>query len=77
MLVTIFFGLGNVCGWSISQFDATRAYALSKLANVLHTKELSSRLQVSFSPSSLSLTLIFILQLISLSPPPPKINNSN
>ncbi|CDY10985.1 BnaA03g46440D [Brassica napus] len=27
------------------QFDATRAYALSKLANVLHTKELSSRLQ--------------------------------
>ncbi|XP_010529658.1 PREDICTED: short-chain dehydrogenase TIC 32, chloroplastic-like isoform X2 [Tarenaya hassleriana] len=27
------------------QFDATRAYALSKLANVLHTKELSSFLQ--------------------------------
>ncbi|CAN8230784.1 unnamed protein product [Cochlearia groenlandica] len=27
------------------EFDATRAYALSKLANVLHTKELSSRLK--------------------------------
>ncbi|XP_010538849.1 PREDICTED: short-chain dehydrogenase TIC 32, chloroplastic-like isoform X1 [Tarenaya hassleriana] len=29
------------------QFDPTRAYALSKLANVLHTKELSSLLQKS------------------------------
>ncbi|GMH09310.1 hypothetical protein Nepgr_011151 [Nepenthes gracilis] len=27
-----------------SQYDATRAYALSKLANVLHTKELARRL---------------------------------
>ncbi|XP_057510990.1 short-chain dehydrogenase TIC 32 B, chloroplastic isoform X2 [Actinidia eriantha] len=28
-----------------SHFDATRAYALSKLANVLHTKELAQKLQ--------------------------------
>ncbi|XP_019169364.1 PREDICTED: short-chain dehydrogenase TIC 32, chloroplastic-like [Ipomoea nil] len=28
-----------------SQYDATRAYALSKLANVLHTKELAQRLK--------------------------------
>ncbi|KAI5655295.1 hypothetical protein M9H77_32482 [Catharanthus roseus] len=28
-----------------SHYDATRAYALSKIANVLHTKELSLRLQ--------------------------------
>ncbi|XP_073027237.1 short-chain dehydrogenase TIC 32 B, chloroplastic-like [Primulina eburnea] len=28
-----------------SKFDSTRAYALSKLANVLHTKELASRLK--------------------------------
>ncbi|XP_030540331.1 short-chain dehydrogenase TIC 32 B, chloroplastic isoform X2 [Rhodamnia argentea] len=28
-----------------SQYDATRAYALSKLANVLHTKELARRLK--------------------------------
>lgn len=28
-----------------SQYDGTRAYALSKLANVLHTKELSHRLK--------------------------------
>ncbi|XP_028115436.1 short-chain dehydrogenase TIC 32, chloroplastic-like isoform X1 [Camellia sinensis] len=28
-----------------SHYDATRAYALSKLANVLHTKELSQRLK--------------------------------
>ncbi|GMN31399.1 hypothetical protein TIFTF001_003250 [Ficus carica] len=31
---------------SKSDYDATRAYALSKLANVLHTKELARRLQV-------------------------------
>ncbi|XP_022737879.1 short-chain dehydrogenase TIC 32, chloroplastic-like [Durio zibethinus] len=30
---------------SKSQYDATRAYALSKLANVLHTKELAQRLK--------------------------------
>ncbi|KAH9625810.1 hypothetical protein KSS87_020464 [Heliosperma pusillum] len=30
---------------SKTEYDATRAYALSKLANVLHTKELSLRLQ--------------------------------
>ncbi|CDP12201.1 unnamed protein product [Coffea canephora] len=30
---------------SRSHYDATRAYALSKLANVLHTKELAQRLQ--------------------------------
>lgn len=30
---------------SKSDYDATRAYALSKLANVLHTKELAQRLQ--------------------------------
>ncbi|XP_059662181.1 short-chain dehydrogenase TIC 32 A, chloroplastic [Cornus florida] len=30
---------------SKSQYDATRAYALSKLANVLHTKELARRLK--------------------------------
>ncbi|XP_076957499.1 short-chain dehydrogenase TIC 32 B, chloroplastic-like [Bidens hawaiensis] len=29
-----------------SHYDATRAYAISKLANVLHTKELASRLQM-------------------------------
>ncbi|WJZ82063.1 hypothetical protein VitviT2T_001855 [Vitis vinifera] len=29
-----------------SQYDATRAYAVSKLANVLHTKELAQRLKV-------------------------------
>lgn len=29
-----------------SEFDATRAYALSKLANVLHTKELAEILKV-------------------------------
>uniref|UniRef100_A0A7N0UJP8 Uncharacterized protein n=1 Tax=Kalanchoe fedtschenkoi TaxID=63787 RepID=A0A7N0UJP8_KALFE len=28
-----------------SEYDATRAYAVSKLANILHTKELSIRLQ--------------------------------
>ena len=28
-------------------YDATQAYAVSKLANVLHTKELAVRLQVS------------------------------
>jgi hypothetical protein len=33
-------------------YDATQAYAVSKLANVLHTKELAARLQVS--PSRLS-----------------------
>ncbi|KAI3469105.1 hypothetical protein Pfo_025768 [Paulownia fortunei] len=30
-----------------SQYDGTRAYALSKLANVLHTKELALRLKAS------------------------------
>ncbi|KAK9076636.1 hypothetical protein SSX86_004970 [Deinandra increscens subsp. villosa] len=29
-----------------SRYDATRAYAISKLANVLHTKELACRLQM-------------------------------
>lgn len=29
-----------------SDYDETRAYALSKLANVLHTKELARRLKV-------------------------------
>ncbi|KAK8692798.1 hypothetical protein V6N13_070405 [Hibiscus sabdariffa] len=29
----------------VSEYDATRAYALSKLANVLHTKELARRLK--------------------------------
>ena len=27
-------------------YDATQAYAVSKLANVLHTRELAARLQV-------------------------------
>ena len=30
-----------------SAYDATQAYAVSKLANVLHTRELAARLQVS------------------------------
>lgn len=39
---------GKSASWSLSsQYDATRAYALSKLANVLHTKELAQRLKVS------------------------------
>ena len=29
-----------------SAYDATQAYAVSKLANVLHTRELAARLQV-------------------------------
>ncbi|KAJ0799960.1 hypothetical protein HanPI659440_Chr03g0097491 [Helianthus annuus] len=29
-----------------SEYDATRAYAISKLANVLHTKELTRRLEL-------------------------------
>ncbi|KAB2608888.1 short-chain dehydrogenase TIC 32 [Pyrus ussuriensis x Pyrus communis] len=36
--------LGNISR-SRSQYDETRAYALSKLANVLHTKELARRLK--------------------------------
>ncbi|KAH9774994.1 hypothetical protein KPL71_006264 [Citrus sinensis] len=35
-----------------SHYDATRAYALSKLANVLHTKELAQRLKGSSEPDS-------------------------
>ncbi|KAL8138876.1 hypothetical protein V2J09_004877 [Rumex salicifolius] len=35
----------NLITRSNSGYDATRAYALSKLANVLHTKELSSKLK--------------------------------
>nr|GMD07469.1 short-chain dehydrogenase TIC 32, chloroplastic-like [Ipomoea batatas] len=31
----------------VRQYDATRAYALSKLANVLHTKELAQRLKMT------------------------------
>ena len=31
-------------------YDATQAYAVSKLANVLHTKELAARLQVRSVP---------------------------
>ncbi|KAE8730705.1 putative trehalase-like [Hibiscus syriacus] len=42
---------GNMIGYlgqisrNKSEYDATRAYALSKLANVLHTKELAQRLK--------------------------------
>lgn len=36
--------LGQISG-DKSHYDATRAYALSKLANVLHTKELAQRLK--------------------------------
>ncbi|KAG2676987.1 hypothetical protein I3760_12G077300 [Carya illinoinensis] len=36
--------LGLITG-NKSRYDATRAYALSKLANVLHTKELARRLE--------------------------------
>jgi len=32
--------------WAGRPYDATQAYAVSKLANVLHTKELAARLQV-------------------------------
>ncbi len=40
------FDLSEICLGLYSHYDATRAYALSKLANVLHTKELSWRLKV-------------------------------
>lgn len=36
----------KICVGVSSQYDATRAYAVSKLANVLHTKELAQRLKV-------------------------------
>ena len=32
--------------WASRPYDATQAYAVSKLANVLHTRELAARLQV-------------------------------
>lgn len=32
--------------WAGRPYDATQAYAVSKLANVLHTRELAARLQV-------------------------------
>jgi hypothetical protein len=38
-------------------YDATQAYAVSKLANVLHTRELAARLQVETVPLSLDLHL--------------------
>uniref|UniRef100_A0A1D1Y3W5 Short-chain dehydrogenase TIC 32, chloroplastic n=1 Tax=Anthurium amnicola TaxID=1678845 RepID=A0A1D1Y3W5_9ARAE len=49
----------------IRPYDATWAYALSKLANVLHTRELAARLKVRLSPLPLSLSfplssLIFV-----------------
>lgn len=37
----------NLCPCVSSEYDATRAYAVSKLANVLHTKELAQRLKVN------------------------------
>ncbi|XP_062028093.1 short-chain dehydrogenase TIC 32 B, chloroplastic-like isoform X1 [Rosa rugosa] len=37
--------LGEISRSRSSQYDETRAYALSKLANVLHTKELGRRLR--------------------------------
>jgi hypothetical protein len=38
----------HVCGdrCNLRAYDATQAYAVSKLANVLHTKELAVRLKV-------------------------------
>lgn len=36
-------------------YDATQAYAVSKLANVLHTNELAKRLQVVYYYCSLTL----------------------
>lgn len=37
-----------MCWWWVRRrpYDATQAYAVSKLANVLHTRELAARLQV-------------------------------
>jgi hypothetical protein len=35
--------------WAGRPYDATQAYAVSKLANVLHTRELAARLQVRAS----------------------------
>lgn len=37
--------LGHISRNKLRDFDPTRAYALSKLANVLHTKELAQRLK--------------------------------
>jgi hypothetical protein len=38
-------------------YDATQAYAVSKLANVLHTRELAARLQVETVPLSPSICI--------------------
>ena len=44
--ICICIDLIEICLGPYSHYDATRAYALSKLANVLHTKELAWRLKV-------------------------------
>ncbi|RWW49771.1 hypothetical protein BHE74_00044019 [Ensete ventricosum] len=51
-------------------YDATRAYALSKLANILHTKELAERLKVcvAMTDKPLSITSVLLSWRLSQKP---------